>query len=308
MATRVWLGTDVTTPNSWSVAANWSGATVPVNGDDVYLPAGNTVSITAGLNQSAVTLASLNVDPAFCNQKVGVGVLSGVTLTYLQIGATAINFPAGTGGGCTLFALDAAAVAGTVNVQQSNGADIPPLRFKGTNLTYNLTGGSVAVAAYPGETSTVVSARLSSGPTGADPLLLLGSGVTWTDGYVEAGTVTSYSTIAAPAVRIAGGTYDYRGTGAHTQLDIDAGTCLYTGTGTLNGNTNVRGVLDFRQDDRAKTVTNAIILHAGASLFADTRYVKAPAAAALAFTTYHCRISDVTLDLGSNVAMTAVAS
>lgn len=311
MADNVWLGTDVTTPNSWSVAANWSLAHVPIATENVWFPAGNSVSVTAGLNQATIVLASLNIDPSYTGK---IGVLSGVVVTYLQIQPTILNMPAasagtGAGAGSTLIAIDSASSALTANIQQSNTADVASIRLKGTAITLNQTGGSVAIAAYPGETSTVTTARLSNGPNDAAPSLLLGAGVTLTDAYMEAGALTSYSANVAPSIRIAGGIYDYRGTGAHSQLDVDAGACLYTGTGTLNGNCNVRGVLDFRQDDRAKVVTNPIILHAGSSLFADTRYVTAPAAAPLAFKTYHCRVSDISaIDLGTNVSLTAVAA
>lgn len=306
MADNVWLGTSVT-PNDWSVTGNWSLGHIPTTSENVWFTAGNNVPVTAGLNQSGVVLGSLNIDPNYCSGAKGIGTLVGVVVTYLQIQYTVLNMPTGTGSGSTLIAIDSGSSAATANIQTSNTADVPPIRLKGTAITLNQTGGSVAVAAYPGETSTVATARLSTGQD-ADPALVLGSGVTLTDGYIDSGTVINYSAQVMPAIRVAGGLYDYRGVGAHTQLDVDSGSCLYSGTGTLNGNANVRGALDFSQDNRTKTVTNPIIMHAGGKLTANTRYVKAPAAAPLAFTLYHCRASDVTLELGSNVALTAVAS
>ena len=58
MAVRTWDGNDASTPYDWSVAGNWLEGSVPVSADDVILPAG-AAKITAGLNQSAVTLSSL---------------------------------------------------------------------------------------------------------------------------------------------------------------------------------------------------------------------------------------------------------
>jgi hypothetical protein len=59
--TRVWSGSD----GDWSVAGNWDPVGVPVNGDSVILNGTNDVAITAGLSQSAVTLALLFIADDF---------------------------------------------------------------------------------------------------------------------------------------------------------------------------------------------------------------------------------------------------
>lgn len=56
MATRTWLGAD----GNWANTANWSGGAVPVDGDDVVIDSGS-VSITTGMNQSGISLKSLNI-------------------------------------------------------------------------------------------------------------------------------------------------------------------------------------------------------------------------------------------------------
>ena len=95
MALRYWRGSGSgPTGNDWSNTSNWSatptgatGASVPVSTDDVYLQAGGTIS--AGLNQSAVTLASLNILPGWGGnaQDVEIGDSSG---NPLQISATTL--------------------------------------------------------------------------------------------------------------------------------------------------------------------------------------------------------------------------
>lgn len=60
MATKTWVGTDATTPNDWSVSGNWTPSGVPVATDDVYFVSG-AADVTAGLDQSAITLNTLTV-------------------------------------------------------------------------------------------------------------------------------------------------------------------------------------------------------------------------------------------------------
>ena len=62
MAVKIWTGA---TDGDWSVAGNWSPSGVPASADDVILSASYVVSITAGLNQSAVTLNSLTVEQGY---------------------------------------------------------------------------------------------------------------------------------------------------------------------------------------------------------------------------------------------------
>ena len=84
MATRTWVGG---TSSVWSLAANWSPATVPVATDDVYIVSGS-VNIT-GLDQSTITLNSLTVGTQYSGTIGSSG-------TKLQINATNFVF-SGTG-------------------------------------------------------------------------------------------------------------------------------------------------------------------------------------------------------------------
>lgn len=58
MATKYW--TNANANGDWSVAGNWSPSGVPVTGDDVFIEQGSD-AIIAGLNQTAVNLASLRI-------------------------------------------------------------------------------------------------------------------------------------------------------------------------------------------------------------------------------------------------------
>ena len=82
MAVKIWTGA---TDGDWSVAGNWSPSGVPASTDDVIISAAYTVSITAGLNQSAVTLNSLTVEEGYSG---AIGSKS----ADLQIATDALTF------------------------------------------------------------------------------------------------------------------------------------------------------------------------------------------------------------------------
>jgi len=51
-------------PEHWDAPQNWSGGTVPISGDEVYIE-DTDASIRYGLDQSGVDLASLNIAASF---------------------------------------------------------------------------------------------------------------------------------------------------------------------------------------------------------------------------------------------------
>lgn len=57
-------GTANAGPNDWNTAANWSGAAVPVDSDNVYITQGS-FSILYGLNQSAISVGNLSINEGF---------------------------------------------------------------------------------------------------------------------------------------------------------------------------------------------------------------------------------------------------
>src|ERR1035437_2723989 len=80
MSTPIWTSTSST---DWSVAGNWSTASVPANTNVVWLT-NSSISIDTNLAQSAVTLGEFNADKSYIG---GVGTSS----TYLNIGSTVFN-------------------------------------------------------------------------------------------------------------------------------------------------------------------------------------------------------------------------
>ena len=154
----------------------------------------------------------------------------------------------------------------TLNVQGSGTEledGIPALLWKGTHASnaVNVNRGYLGIAYFAGETATVSTLKLGyfdSVETDAD--VRCGSGVTLgtvtkNGGYLECGNTTA---VITAFTQTAGESIIYGvATFAVTALTIWGGTVYYCTAGTLTtGIVGVGGLLDFRRDMRAKTVTN----------------------------------------------------
>lgn len=111
MAVRFWVATSG--EKSWADTANWSatdggagGASVPATGDTVYVNRGSA-SIVTGLNQSAVSLAALNVN---------FGGKIGSDGSYLAIGLQSSTTSTLAGGHGGLYLAPSCGDAAVVNV------------------------------------------------------------------------------------------------------------------------------------------------------------------------------------------------
>ncbi len=85
MANKYWIGGDATYPNRWNVAANWSGAAVPGNGDTCYFDSRAGDDTGTGKKYSCTEYGSSDYD---------VSVKTGLTLIVSgdydgEIGASA---------------------------------------------------------------------------------------------------------------------------------------------------------------------------------------------------------------------------
>jgi hypothetical protein len=211
-----WIGGFSGAANTWSTAGNWSLGTVPVNGEKVWITgAVSTYAITAGLNQSAVTLAELNI----VSDYTGSTALIGTATAYLQIGATIVNIglpsPNGTGAGSGRIKLDLGSVASRIAVFSTAGSGVDstnvlePVRIIGTSASniLNIHDGVVGVAmTNPSEQSTldkvtVTGGRLNCGPRVAlDEIWNKGGTITTRSGitvlYNYSGTTTAYGDAA----------------------------------------------------------------------------------------------------------------
>ena len=281
--------TAATGPNHWDDADNWSGNTVPVAADDVVFDQGS-IDVKYGLSQSAITLTSLTRTMRYTG-KIGLPEVNADSTstyyeyraTYLAISATTVTLSNTAGTGSGRFKLDTGSVQTTLIVQNTGTrteTEVPSFVWKGTHASsaLHLQKGDVGIAVYGSETATLLTINVGfvSSPQN-DSDLYLGSGVTLTNvtlvqsgGEVE---INSATTGTATIVQ-------YDGTlvivsGGHVSLAVRGGTCYYSSTGTLGGNTIVsgKGSLSFDRDLRAKTVTNPIEIHGQEAKLSDRNKV-----------------------------------
>ena len=258
-------------PAHWDTAGNWSTGTVPVNGDNVYIR-DSSADILYGLNQSAVTLALLDVDSTFSG-KIGLPDLKssfGGTVsyaeyrpTYLAIGATAVNIGRGQGAGSSRIRLNTGAVQTTLRVYGTASPTTTggvAFDWLGTHVSNALVAarGSIGVAAKPGTTAVLASAKIGSqGSAVSDVQLLFGDGCTLTALVMTGGTVEVRNGVST--VVMTDGQLTISGTaGVSTSLEADGGLVNYDTTGTLASYTGgTESVIDFSRIAVARTVTAA---------------------------------------------------
>lgn len=257
MATRIWSGDDSTTPYDWSVTGNWEGGVVPVSTDDVYIPAGSQ-KITAGLNQSAVTLNSLTIELGF-DQDIGSDAGS------LQIATDDLTMH--TSGGQQFLDLGSNAVSPEIRGSSSAGTGERAINLIGTGIgTLNVSGGSVGLAVAGDETATVTTLRVLGGN------VLIGGGVTLTTLYQRGGSV--FQDCGSTTTEVQGGTLTTRGSGAVATLNAYGGECVLNSSGTITTLNAYGGTVNFNQSPVARTVTTLNILaNDPVSLEVDPEYI-----------------------------------
>ncbi len=252
-------------PNNWDVASNWSTNSVPVNGDIVYI-GDTTTSILYGLDQSAVTLAELHVEQTFTgaiglprNNGDGTSAYFEYRDSYLQVGATLLFIGAKDGDGSERVKIDLGSVQSTVLITDSGtsaDANTPAILLLGTHASnvVNINRGTLGIAYYPTEVSTIATLRQAFYDSPADDTTVhVGAGVTLTDVKKSGGELDLYA--ATTTLEQTEGETTIH-SGAHAAITIVSGTLNYNSSGTLT-TVSVTGdaVLNFDQDRRPKTVT-----------------------------------------------------
>ncbi len=258
--------TAATGPNHWDNANNWSGGSVPTGSDSVYIENSST-SIKYGLAQSGVTLTLLQIASSFtgdiglpATNQTGSANYQEYRATYLAISATTLNIGDGPGQGSGRIKIDLGSVQTTANIRNtSSGAEtnLEAVQLKGTHASnvVNITKGSVAIAGYGGDVSTVATLTVGyvSSPS-TDARVRCGSGVSLTTLQMSGGEVELNAGLTT--VTMTAGTLTVNA-GNVTTLTSDGGTVYYKGTGTVTTANLSESTLDFSRDMRGRTVTNA---------------------------------------------------
>ena len=266
MATKkIWIGADA----AWSTASNWSPTGVPASTDHVYLE-NSSQSITSGLDQSAVTLGSLNIDQSF------TGSLGTTTAGRLSVGATLLNIGyhngPGTPAGSPSIYINLGTVESTITVSNtgtSADASLAPVRLYGSNTGNDLTvkKGKVAFGVKSDDTTSVLDKLtvLYDTKVNTDADVFVGSGTRLDALDIHGGNtfVGMKDTLPIGAVTIRAGTLTTSGAGDITTLNVNGGTvyCSHgdpsaddtSSVGTLNvyGGS---GVVDFTKSNVVREV------------------------------------------------------
>jgi hypothetical protein len=192
-ATTGTTGTACSSPHHWSIAANWIEGAVPVNADDVVIGAVPAPSIKYGLDQSAVTVATLKVLPGWSSSsEIGLPAHTNAlspTSGYpeyrtqrLAIIATIFDYDSPSRRG--RFDLSAGTTTATIrDTGQPNSTLEDALDIKATTTAnIHILKGNVGINNVAGDTGTVADLNVSYKTNPAsDCFVRLGAGCTLTN-------------------------------------------------------------------------------------------------------------------------------
>lgn len=217
-------------PNDWSIAANWSGGAVPVNSDDVTIP-GTAPAITMGLSQSGVTLASLSI---YGDAKLGRPVQNPAGYaefrgTELAIGATTVTINSTS----SLIRLNLGSAQSAVTVMNTGNSS---------------ERGRAACAIRGTHASNTLDVRKGS----VESAMLVGYTATWANIYQSGGTLDLSANCTITNITRTGGEITVRSaTTSLRQEDGKATILAATQTAvTMNG-----GRLNYHSPDNITTLT-----------------------------------------------------
>jgi hypothetical protein len=261
-------------PTFLNLAANWSGGTLPANGDDIYLT-GSSPSVRAGLDwfrANSIVPASINLDDY--GGSIGLPATRGGTAfgsqtgqPYTEYRKTHLELPAGSivvniGRGSTLPSrvnLDLAGTGTTVNVFGANppqAGERASVYIRGTTGHPRLavTQGAVAVAFGTGETGGFASVLIGDeGNPAQDAFVLFGEGATAPD--VDNLGGRSESAVGITSLTMGLSASEHVQTAGNLTATIrGAGRLVYSSTGTLTVDAAGGGTIDFSKDPRPKTL------------------------------------------------------
>ena len=279
-------------PSVVSVAANWEGSVAPVDGDDIVFDNGST-DVLYDLDQNGITPASISVLPGYSgniglparNSDDASSTYNEYRETYLKYGNSgdATNIAVTINGGGGRIKIGNGTSQATVRVlstAQRLETNVPTFLWKATHASgaLHVTKGDVGVAFFGGETATLLTLNVGfrDNPAG-DSTVYLGSGVTLTNAtIVQTGgnLETNSATSGTATITMYDGVMRIQA-GGQVGLTVRGGQCIYNSSGTLGGAPVVSGSghLDFSQDLRSKTVTNAIDIYGPDAKFSDPQKV-----------------------------------
>jgi hypothetical protein len=261
--------------SDFATAANWSGGSVPANGDEIEFNGRATADLLYSLDQSAKTFAVVLIKDSFASYDIGVvgGRRLKAGMTSLVIGDAAAD--GGTSGGSSCVNLNLHTVAFTARVKRTRNTGTdgqPPVQIMCNNNTGTLTveGGVVGVGTdVASEAATLKQLTVRGGR------VELGEGVSISGTnerlYQDGGEIVMRCGLAGndSAIYQSDGTLTTEGSGAIFAAHI-GGTLIANSTGTISTlEVKDKGVADFTQSSVARTVSAATIVGPSARIEAD---------------------------------------
>jgi hypothetical protein len=247
--------TAATGPNHVNDANNWSGAAVPVNGDEVNVDLSKG-SMLYGLDQSAVTLAVCRIfRSSQTSNRAGLPLIN--TGGYTEYRETSLKW------GATLATLDADCpvyfdfgLAQTAcEVLRTAGAlsGVPETRLIGSHASnvWEINSGFAAIGLFPGQTSNGATLRVNAnasmaGGVDADFVNITNGGTLDISGV--------FTTFANE-----GGQATIRGDQNATTLAVTGGTVIKRFSGTIADVVVGPGTIDASQDLSPATFQNTVL-------------------------------------------------
>lgn len=247
-------------PKVWDNGDNWSGGAVPggAGSQNVYIEG---AEILYGLDQSGIanTLVSLNIK----NSKIGTNPADGYLPTYLQIKATAVNVGQHNGPGTLTeqapIYIDTGSTVSTITVYNS-GTNQPTtipvvlLKANSASSTIYIVKGSVGVAYFEGETTTIASLDMAyAAAVASGGSVYLGSGVTVTTITKSGGYLLAEC--GATILVNENGPVKTIGNGAFTNFNVKGGSATPNSTGTIATMNLTGGTTDMTTSQATRTVS-----------------------------------------------------
>lgn len=306
-------------PSDISVAANWSGGTLPSTGDDWVFESNQIPALYglgAGYDPASITIRDSFAGPIglpVYNQTGGYYEYRGTTLTLTADCTLVIDQSTSAGAGHYKFSWNTKVVNATVRSATGGngvvlGQEAVWLSGLKASSAVNVYGGSVVVCPQSSDTAELTTVRIIDGTFRAGPgvnftsvtggTTLAGTSITQTRGVVDIQTsIATWNIDGEGAIGV------IRGSATLTSLNIDNGTVSVLSTGTItNLNVGSGATVDFSGVLGAITVTNCTIA-AGGTINDPARRVTFANGIKLT----RCSMSEVSLDLGVHFTLTPSA-
>jgi len=286
--------TACTGPNFWDDAENWSEGSAPGAGDDVVI-ADSSVNIAWGLDQSAVTVASITIMDTYTG-KIGLNYSAFATSadaatvdtsktdyrdSHLKIIPTLLDIGEGhglgTGTGSGRINIDChtdavvATVHKTANVASETGRSAVSIKLNSGTAKLHVVSATGGVFVGSRSDSPITKTTVGNIHVSAQST----SRVTVEDGT----TLTTYRQdggncrlqCGATTVTVNGGQLTVQGDSAITTLNVHGGNVLHNGSGNISTVNLIGGLLDMTGVGAARTIST--LAFSAGSFRADNDYI-----------------------------------